>query len=251
MASHAKDVPPKRLARRRTSATHMIAVPIRLRGSQRALFVQKLQHAVPSIVVLGDGIDHLSHDPHGIDLALGIFEVGAAVLVIGSVLRGFRELRKHLAKSPDDVHSHHGPDWIDICLGVMLSVEAYSKFHATGHVPRPTILLAVVMFAIGLLHGRLAAWGDRRRELRVGPDGITWPVKPFFRQTLTWPEVASIEIDDRWAVITPVTGLSKRIDLRDVLQPKSIRDALMSARTFLDEARHAQNASIESSPSAS
>ena len=36
------------------------------------MFIQKLQHAVPSIVVLGDGIEHLSHDPHGLDLAIGV-----------------------------------------------------------------------------------------------------------------------------------------------------------------------------------
>ena len=49
----------------------------------------------------------------------------------------------------------------------MLSVEAYAKYHATAHIPRPTILLAVTMFTIGMLHGRIAAWGDRRREMRV------------------------------------------------------------------------------------
>ena len=66
-------------------------------GLRRRIFVQKLQHAIPSFVVLGDGIDHLSHDPHGINLALGIFEVAAGLLVIGSVIRGFRQLRKHTA----------------------------------------------------------------------------------------------------------------------------------------------------------
>jgi len=229
----------------------MIAVPVRYRGSQRALFVQKLQHAIPSIVVLGDGLEHLSHDPHGVELALGVFEVGAAVLVAGSVIRGFIELRKHTAAAhADHVHAH-GVDWIDISLAVMLSVEAYAKYHANGHIPRPTLLLASVMLAVGLLHGRLASWGDRRRELRVGPDGISWPVKPFFRRTLTWAEVASIEIDDRSAVIKAIDGRSKRLDLTDVLQPKAVRDALLSARTFLDGARHAKNASIESNQSTS
>jgi hypothetical protein len=234
----------------------MTAVPIRYRRSQKALFVQKLQHAIPSIVVLGDGLDHLSHDPHGIDLALGVFEVGAAVLVMGSVVYGFRQLLKHTGRAhADHVHAH-GVDWIDICLAGMLSVEAYAKYHATAHIPRPTIFLAIMMFAIGMMHGRLASWGDRRRELRVGPDGIRVPGRtPFVPGlTLTWAEVASIEIDDRAAVITALDGRSKRIDLSDVLQPKAVRDALMTARTFLDEAQqaaldeaqHAASASIES-----
>ena len=222
----------------------MIAVPLRFRRAERGLFLQKLQHAIPSIVVLSDGLAHLSHDPHGIELALGVFEVGAAVLVMGSVVRGIRQLKKQTAI---DAHSHHhGVDWIDIFIGVMLSVEAYAKYHATAHIPRPTILLAVTMFTVGLMHGRLAAFGDRRRQLRVDADGISLPTRPFQRMTLAWAEVASIDTDDRYAVITATDGRSHRIDLNDLLQPAAVRDALMTARTFLDDARHAASASIES-----
>jgi len=75
----------------------MISVPIRYRRAQRGLFIQKLQHAIPSIVVLGDGIEHLSHEPQGLDLWLGAAEVGVSLLVIGSVIRGFRMLRAETA----------------------------------------------------------------------------------------------------------------------------------------------------------
>ncbi len=224
----------------------MIAVPIRYRRSQRALFIQKLQHAVPSIVVLGDGLEHLSHEPTLADLALGGFEVVASVLVMGSVLRGFRQLRHHTSQAHADDHHQHGVDWIDISLGVMLLVEAYSKYHANGHIPRPTLLLAAMMFGIGSFHGRLAAWGDRRRELRVGADGISMSYRKFLRMTLAWDQVASIDAGDRWAVITATDGRSHRIDMQDVLHPTAVRDALMRARTFLDEAHHASRASIES-----
>lgn len=223
----------------------MIAVPIRYRRAHRGLFIQKLQHAVPSIVVLGDGIDHLSHAA-GLDWWLGAVEVGVSLLVIGSVIRGFRELRKQTAKSDHDVHAHHGVDWIEICLGAMLSVEAYAKFHATGHLPRPTMLLAFAMFTIGMLHGTIAKKGDERRQLRVSAGGVTVPGKPFNRMTLTWAEVASIEVDERWAVITATSGRKRRIDLGDVFEPQAVRDALASARTRLEEARHAVSASIES-----
>jgi hypothetical protein len=226
----------------------MIAVPIRYRSATRGLFVQKLQHAVPSIVVLGDGIEHLSHAV-GLDWWLGAVEVGVSLLVIGSVIRGVRALVKHTAKSAHDAHAHHGVDWIDICLSAMLSVEAYAKWHATGHIPRPTILLALTMLAIGLAHRRLASWGDRRRALRVGADGIRVPGRQFRRMTLAWTEVASIEVDDRWAVVTATNGRTQRINLSDALQPNAIREALASARTLLDEARHAASASIESTAS--
>jgi hypothetical protein len=226
----------------------MIAVPIRYRRSQRALFVQKLQHAVPSIVVLGDGLDHLSHEPRLADLALGGFEVAASVLVMVSVIRGLRQLRHHTSKAHADDHHHHGVDWIDISLSGMLFVEAYSKYHADGHIPRPTLLLAAAMLAIGVLHGRLAAWGDRRRQLRITQDGISVPVKPFFRSTLPWEQVDGIDVGERWATITATSGRTHRIDLGDAFEPTAIRDALMRARTFLDNARHASRAPIESSP---
>jgi hypothetical protein len=224
----------------------MIAVPLRYRRAHRGLFIQKLQHAVPSIVVLGDGIDHLSHGGAALDLGIGVAEVGVSLLVIGSVIRGFRELRKHTAKGDHDVHPHHGVDWIDICLGAMLSVEAYAKYHATGHLPRPTLLLAFTMFTIGMLHGAIAKKGDERRQLRVGSDGIVVPGRPFNRMRLAWAQVASIDIGDRWATIAATDGRTRNIDLDDVLQESAVRDALASARTRLDEARHAASASIES-----
>ena len=229
---------------------HMITVPLLFKRQERGMFIQKLQHAVPSIVVLGDGIEHLSHDPHGVDLALGVAEVAVSVLVIGVVIRGFRQLRARPVS--DDPHArHHGVDWIDICLGAMLSVEAYAKFHATGHVPRPTILLAIVMIAIGLLHGKVKTFGDRRREMRVSPDGLSVPGRrPFQRLTLTWPEVQSIDMDDRTALVTAIDGRTRRIDLADAVQPQAIRDALLAARTLLEDTRHAASASIESNPSA-
>jgi hypothetical protein len=226
----------------------MITVPIRNRRAERGIFLQKLQHAVPSIVVLGDGLAHLSHNPEGTELALGVFEVAAAVLVMGSVIRGFRKLIKG-ARAGDDPHPHHGVDWIDIFIGVMLSVEAYAKYHAspTHHIPRPTIVLAVAMLAIGLAHGRIAAWGDRRRQLHVSAEGISIPVRPFLsRRSLTWAEIASIDVDDRYATIIANDGRKQRFDLQDIVQGNAVRDALMQARTFLDDARHAASASIES-----
>lgn len=229
----------------------MITVPIRYRRSVKSLFVNKLQHAVPSFVVLGDGLEHLQHGARGIDLALGIAEIAVSVGVIGSVIYGFRQLRHHVSKAHVDEHHHHGVDWIDIAIAAMLAVEAVSKYRATGHLPRPTILLSVMMLAIGVIHPKLAAWGDRRRELRVSDAGISLSWRKFGRLSLKWKEVKAIEISDRYATVTATDGRAQRIDLDDVLRPSAVRDALMSARTFLDASRHAANASIESTAATS
>ena len=228
----------------------MISIPIRYRRSVKALFVQKLQHAVPSIVVLGNGIEHLTHGARGLDFWLGVGEVGVGVLVIGSVIRGFRQLRHHVSAAHADEHHHHAVDWIDICLAGMLAVEAYAHYRATGHVPRPTLLLSAVMLTIGIIHPRLAAHGDRRRELRVSDEGISVPGGKFTRLTLTWPQVESIDIGDRYATVKAIDGRAKRIDLSDVFQPTAVRNALLEARSRLTPP-HAPSASIESPTPAS
>ncbi|MFM8532632.1 MAG: hypothetical protein ACKOEC_03430 [Acidimicrobiia bacterium] len=222
----------------------MIAVPLRYKRAERGLFIQKLQHAVPSIVVLGDGLAHLSHNPRGAELALGVLEVGAATAVMVSVVKGIRQLRR--AAPAADTHAQHGIDWIDLFIGVMLAVEANAKFNASGKLRRPTNLLAVSMVANGLMHGKIAAFGDRRRELRVDTDGISLPGRFFQRLSLAWTDVAAIDIGERYARVTANDGRTQRLDLTDVLNPTAVRDALMTANTFLENARHAASASIES-----
>ena len=71
-------------------------------------------------------------------------------------------------------------------LGLMLSVEAWSHWYETGRVQRPTLLLALTMVALGLLHGRMATAGRRRRVVRIGSDGV-WIGERFFRRfAATW-----------------------------------------------------------------
>lgn len=227
----------------------MIAVPLRYKRAERGLFIQKLQHAIPSVVVLGDGLSHLSHNPRGAELALGVLEVGAALAVMASVVRGIRKLR-HSAHAADAHAAHaHSVDWIDIFIGVMLGVEAYAKYHATSALPRPTIVLALAMILIGLMHGKIASFGNRRRELRVDTDGISLPTRPFQRMTLSWTEVGAIDIGERYARVTANDGRTQRIDLTDVVNATAVRDALMTANAFLEDARHAASASIESTAS--
>jgi hypothetical protein len=217
----------------------VIAVPIRYRRSVKALFVQKLQHALPSIVVLSDGLAHFADSGHAAEQILGAAEVAVAAAVIGSVIWGVRQLQRQTAAENLDHLHEHGVDWIDIAIGAMLSVEAVAKYEATAHIPRPTILLALTMFVVGVLHPRLARYGDRKRELRITDNGVSIPGGKFTRLTLAWDEVAAIDFDDRYATVTAVDGRSKRIDLKEVFHPTAVREALMHARTTLEAARQA------------
>jgi hypothetical protein len=213
-------------------------VPVRYRRVQRGQFLQKLQHAIPSVVVLSDGISHLQHDPHGVSLALGLAEVVVSALVIGSVIRGLRQLRA--GGAADHGHAKHGVDWIDLFLGAMLLVEAYAKYHATHHLPRPTILMGVAMIAIGLMHGRIATWGERRLQLRVDDDGISVPGRFFRRLSLPWSQVAEITVGPATARVIALDGRDQELNLRDAINADAIRDALAEARTRLAAYRIAQ-----------
>lgn len=217
----------------------MIAVPIRYRRVQRGQFIQKLQHAIPSIVVLGDGLTHVQDDPHGLSLALGAAEIAVSAIVIVLVIRGIRQLLKAAAHAP---HDHFGVDWIDLSLGAMLMVEAYAKYHATHHIPRPTILLAVAMTTIGLLHGKLVRRGTERRMLRVTSEGVSLPKRPFSRLTLTWDEIAEIAIGPEKARVIAHDGREQAIDLADAMDAPALRAALEEARLRLDGSRIAAEA---------
>lgn len=214
----------------------MSAVAVRYRRVQRGQFAQKLQHALPSVIVLMDGVDHLQHDPYGASLALGIAEVGVSLAVIVTVVRGFRKLVKG-GGSTHEGHAQHGVDWIDICLGAMLLVEAYAKYHANGHVARPIILMAVVLLIIGVMHGRIAAGGARRLELRVDDDGISVPGRFFRRLTLPWSEVAEITVGPGKARVIATNGREQGLNLADAINADAIRQVLNEARERLEAHR--------------
>lgn len=211
----------------------MPTLTIRYRRVQRGQFLQKLQHAIPSFIVLSDGLDHLQHSPQGVDLALGGAEVLVAVLVMGSVARGFRNLFAKRASNEHAEAAHH-LDWIDIFLGAMLLVEAFAKFHATARLPRATILLGVVLITVGILHGRIAKWGDRRLQLQVDDTGISVPGRFLRRLTLAWPEVAEITIGPATARVIAVDGRDQSLDLSDAINRDAIRQLLTEAKARLD-----------------
>ena len=107
----------------------------------------------------------------------------------------------------------------------------------TGTSRAPTLLLAFAMFAIGFSHGRIAAWGSRKRELRVTDEGISVPGRFFSRTTLRWEDIAEIAIGPDKARIIPYTGRDQVIDIGDALNRDAVRAALEHARIRLDNSR--------------
>ena len=131
--------------------------PARARRASIVRVMQKVQHAVPGVALLGHGISSLTHGAEGWHQLLAIAEVLASVAVFVTLASAIRQLRKNLSAGTAP-HIHTGIDWVDIFLGCMLFTEVWSVYLETGHLARPTILLGVVMMILGVFGGKFIAW---------------------------------------------------------------------------------------------
>ena len=207
-----------------------IIVPLESRRRQRAAFAQKLQHAVAGVFLLFQGLNTLSHGPEGLELAIAVIEVVTSGLLMVAMIRVVRQLRRR--DSGGQGHAHHGIDWVDVLIAAVLGAEGLEHWHTTHHLPRPTIVLALSLLVIGLMHGRIAAAGGRRRALRVGPTGLTVPHRRFFgREVFSWNQIAGITIGTREAVIEIRNGPSRTIDLADLDNASQVVAALQDAQS--------------------
>jgi hypothetical protein len=219
------------------------ALPVPLISKRRevGLILQKVQHVAPAAALLVQGASRLTHEGHGWSLLLGIAELGTSLLVIGAFARQIRAARTRAPAAHDEGaghggDAHHGVDWVDLFLGAMLGVEVWAHWHETGHVKRPTVLLAAAMFAIGLLHGRIAAFGQRRRGLWIDDDGLRLSGRPFRRFTARWTELAAIDLTPAEARLVRRDGIRIVVDLADLRNAAEVRAALEAARLRLPPA---------------
>jgi hypothetical protein len=219
-----------------SNPSEAIVVPLRSKRLERAKAVQKLNHAVPALGLLFAGQQAIARGHEGIGFYLGLFELASAFVLIALTLR---ELRRVLRPSQhaQPTHHVHGIDWVDIAAGFVLVAEALEHWHVTHHVQRPTLLSAIATFALGLSHGRIAAARARKRVLRVDDNGIFVAGRPFKVRKLDvrWSEVASVEVAERWGVITTRSGRARKLDLPDLEGEQHVRHALLHARQLLGD----------------
>jgi hypothetical protein len=214
-----------------------IVVPLLSRRRQRALTMQKVQHAAPAAALLLQGLSTLGRAPHGLELLLGTVEIVASALLIVMVARALRKARRvGAATETAHVEHAHGVDWIDICVAAVLAVEAFERWHQTHHIARPTIFTAVGMLLLGIFHGRLFGSIQQRRSLRAGDEGLYISTRPFRRFRAAWDDIQSIDIGERWASVKTRSGREQRLDLADLENAGPVRRALEVARTRIAHA---------------
>jgi hypothetical protein len=204
-------------------------VPLRSKRRERVIIVQKIQHATPALFLLPAGLGAISDGARGFALALGLFEIVTSVLLVVSFFVAIRKARRpvNTAHLP---HAHHGVDYIDIFTAGVLFAEAGEHYHLTQHIARPTLVLAVALLTIGLLHGRIVRRAEKRFTLRVEDNGLYIGGKPFRSIRVPWADVASIDVAERWATIRLRGGRQRKLDLSDLEGAQHVRHALAEAQ---------------------
>jgi hypothetical protein len=129
------------------------------RAQRRAVgrIIQKLQHAVPGLVLFQHGWHAIAAGEHGWHLALGVAELVTSAAVAVSLVLAIRHVVSHV-RAGTAPHLHTGIDWADIFLGLMLFTEVAAKYPVHHKIWSPTCLLAIVMIVLGLWGGKIAEW---------------------------------------------------------------------------------------------
>ena len=124
---------------------------------------------------------------------------------------------------------------MDVWAAGVLFAEAAEKWRTRGHIWRPETLAALATLGVGLMHGRLAAAGERRRSLRVTSEELSIGGRLRFsrRFTARWSEIAAIEIGEREATVRTHRGKTRRINLADLENAPAVRAALQEAERRL------------------
>ena len=205
-----------------------LVVPLQSRRLKRALTVQKLNHAVPTVGPIFSGVQALQHGAEGFELLLAIVEIVTSAFLIATLARSIRAARAAAPPASHTTHAHI--DWIDIWAAGVLFAEAGERWHLRHHIARPIILNALLTLALGLAHGRVDAFRGRRRAMRLTADRIHIPGKPFRSFTARWTDIAAVRLTDASAEIRTRTGRVRRLDLGDLENAAEVRVALKEAQ---------------------
>jgi len=211
-----------------------VVVPLHSRRLKRALTVQKLNHAVPTIGLVFSGVQALQHGAEGFELALAVIEIVTSAFLIGSIAKSIRAARGTRASAAG--HHHHGIDWVDIWAAGVLFAEAGERWHLRHHIARPIVLNALVTLGLGVTHGRMTAFRQRRRSMRLSDGGIHVPGKPFMSFRTRWKDITAVRISETFAEIRTRAGHVRRLDLLDLENAAEVRVALQEAQRRVEAA---------------
>jgi len=210
-----------------------VTLPLRSKRRKRAQLLQKFQHLLPAVLLIGSAMASFRTDEGGAVRAIAIVQAVASVAFIASVAHSVRAARR----TPSG-HGHppHAIDWPDVFVAGIFFAEALERWHRKGKIFSPPLLSALALLALGLLHGRIFGAVERHRSLRIDEAGMSMGRRPFGTFKVSWGELQSIEFDARYARIRRRDGRERRIDMNDVEDPAPVRRALEDARRRIAQA---------------
>src|SRR6185436_8177828 len=175
-----------------------IVVPLVSRRRERVQLLQKIQHGVPALILFLEGLERILTRQGDWNRWLGTAEAFAGMLVLGTIARAIGRLRWGAGHTPPRQRIHlHQVDWTDLLLAALLFAEVGAHRIETGLWRRPTLLLAILTLAVGLLHGRITAYAAKRQVLCVTESGLSVGGRFFRRFTATWADIERIDIADK------------------------------------------------------
>jgi hypothetical protein len=194
---------------------------------------------VPAAALFLEGLDRILTGAGDSNRWFGTIEAFASLLVLGAIFRAIGRLRWGAGHTPPRQRIHLSQvDWVDILLALMLFAEVGAHYVETAphHVSRPTLLLAIVTLAVGLLHGRITAYAAKRRVLMVTESGVSVGGRMFSRFTASWRDIERIDINEKSAAIVMRDGKTQDFDLIDIRHGNDVTRALTRARSRLGAA---------------
>jgi hypothetical protein len=205
-------------------------IPLHSRRRRRALAVQRMQDVIPAGGLMYAGVQALSGGVTGTALALAITEVVTSGLLLVSVVRGLREARR-----PHVSHAHAGNvSWGEIWAASVLMAEWWERWHEGHHRSRPILLVAAVTLLLGLNHGRIVRFVQRRRALTLTDEHFAVGKRLFWRRfRVPWAQLADISVTPSEARVRLVSGAVHRINLADLDNVDEVRAGLEVARQRL------------------
>ena len=186
------------------------------RRATRAMRIQGARHALVGAMLAFGGFDAISGGHGSWPDALGV--VAGLALAVAFVA----ELRRARRPAHGALHAHHGPGWVDLFASAVTLVEAWHLHHQGKHLlPWAYVLVAVLLFALGVSHARLKAL----RRLVTNDEGFDLRTSPWRRLRRRWDEVASFSASEHGLQIVERSGRVLEIDLRDVTEPHVVTEA--------------------------
>lgn len=196
-------------------ASEIIRVQLRDRRVKLATRYEAVQQAISVGMLLVAVRDRLRTPEPG-DVPMAAAQVVAGVLLLIAIAR---DLRGH-----DTGHVN----WSNVLAGSLLGLEWLDRVEHGGRMWSPVLLTAIASLAVGLLHGRLHARRQRRRQIVMDEETLNYRnLLRHFR--VGWRDLKEIVADGTRLDLHTIGGRTHRIRMRQLENGAEVADAVLGA----------------------